>query len=284
LRRDQEDLNAEGFRRFEKIQITKPHHPLFLFAQIASVAAKGVFAMPSYCPRLDDSLHQFADQLAAAKDFDALRTAMAALVQSFDLHVFVYLFRTRDRAIIISNYEQEWTSHYLRQRYECVDPVIVRSALTTQPFPWGCDLGHAERSGVQRRLFDEAAQFAIRYGCTIPLISGYGCVAALSFAADDPNRVAFLDRSERISEILRVAAICFHAQVRNRLNAAALLACLTPRERECLHWAAEGKTAWEIGRILGVTRRTAAFHLDNAKVKLGVWTIPQAVAMFAKLI
>jgi DNA-binding CsgD family transcriptional regulator len=240
--------------------------------------------MPSYSPQLDDSLHLFADQLAAARNLEDLRAAMAALVQRFDLHAFAYLFRDRDRAIIISNYEEEWTSHYLRQRYECVDPVIVRSALTTRPFRWGCDLHREERTGVQRRLFDEAAQFAIRYGCTIPLLSGYGCVAALSFAADDPDRAAFLERSERISEILRVAAICFHAQVRNRLNAAAILATLSPRERECLHWVAEGKTAWEIGRILGITRRTAAFHLDNAKVKLGVWTIPQAVAVFTRLI
>ncbi|WP_348632859.1 helix-turn-helix transcriptional regulator [Mesorhizobium sp. M4A.F.Ca.ET.020.02.1.1] len=53
---------------------------------------------------------------------------------------------------------------------------------------------------------------------------------------------------------------------------------LTAREYECLQWAARGKTAWEIGCILGVTRRTAAFHLDNARRKLGITTRSQLVA------
>ena len=53
---------------------------------------------------------------------------------------------------------------------------------------------------------------------------------------------------------------------------------LSPREYECLEWAAQGKSAWEIGRILGISRHTAAFHLENAKAKLGVRSICQAVA------
>ncbi|TIT70729.1 MAG: helix-turn-helix transcriptional regulator, partial [Mesorhizobium sp.] len=53
------------------------------------------------------------------------------------------------------------------------------------------------------------------------------------------------------------------------------------REYECLQWAARGKSAWDIAGILGITRRTAAFHLDNAKKKLGVRTQNQAVSLLA---
>jgi len=56
---------------------------------------------------------------------------------------------------------------------------------------------------------------------------------------------------------------------------------LSPRELECLEWAARGKTAWEIGRILGISRYTAASYLNNAKEKLGVRTIVQAVMRIA---
>ncbi|ESZ53486.1 helix-turn-helix transcriptional regulator [Mesorhizobium sp. L103C131B0] len=38
---------------------------------------------------------------------------------------------------------------------------------------------------------------------------------------------------------------------------------LTPREYECLQWAARGKSAWAIGCILGIKPRTAAFHLTT---------------------
>jgi DNA-binding CsgD family transcriptional regulator len=75
-------------------------------------------------------------------------------------------------------------------------------------------------------------------------------------------------------------AMYFHAHARRKLGGDRVVdgVLLSPREFECLEWAARGKTAWEIGRILGISRRTAAFHLDNAKAKLGVGTICQAVA------
>jgi DNA-binding CsgD family transcriptional regulator len=48
-----------------------------------------------------------------------------------------------------------------------------------------------------------------------------------------------------------------------------------------LEWAARGKSAWEIGCILGISRNTVAFYLEGAKKKLGVRTIVQAVARLA---
>lgn len=53
---------------------------------------------------------------------------------------------------------------------------------------------------------------------------------------------------------------------------------LTTRELECLRWAAEGKGAWDIASLLGITERTVFFHLTNACTKLGVATRQQAVA------
>ncbi|WP_334536923.1 LuxR C-terminal-related transcriptional regulator [Bradyrhizobium sp. AZCC 2230] len=51
-------------------------------------------------------------------------------------------------------------------------------------------------------------------------------------------------------------AMYFHAHVRRKLTSShevdAIL--LSPRELECLEWAARGKSAWEIGRILGISR------------------------------
>ena len=44
---------------------------------------------------------------------------------------------------------------------------------------------------------------------------------------------------------------------------------LNDREVETLTWAARGKTSAEIAQILGLTKRTVDFHLDNARVKLG---------------
>jgi DNA-binding response OmpR family regulator len=52
---------------------------------------------------------------------------------------------------------------------------------------------------------------------------------------------------------------------------------LGKREVETLTWAARGKTSSEIAQILGLSKRTVDFHIDNARVKLGVTTRTQAV-------
>ena len=36
-----------------------------------------------------------------------------------------------------------------------------------------------------------------------------------------------------------------------------------------MRWTLEGKTAWETGRILGISTRTAEIHATNALRKLG---------------
>lgn len=58
---------------------------------------------------------------------------------------------------------------------------------------------------------------------------------------------------------------------------------LSPREVECLRWAAAGKTDTEIGVILSISARTTRFHIENAKKKLGVATRIQAVAEALRL-
>jgi DNA-binding CsgD family transcriptional regulator len=53
---------------------------------------------------------------------------------------------------------------------------------------------------------------------------------------------------------------------------------LTDREKECLGLTAQGKTAWEISRILGRSRGTVNFHLQNAMRKLDSVNKTQAAA------
>ena len=52
---------------------------------------------------------------------------------------------------------------------------------------------------------------------------------------------------------------------------------LNDREVEILTWVARGKTSAEIAEILGLTKRTVDFHIDNARTKLGAATRTQAV-------
>jgi DNA-binding NarL/FixJ family response regulator len=55
------------------------------------------------------------------------------------------------------------------------------------------------------------------------------------------------------------------------------LAKLNDREVEVLTWVARGKTSAEIAQIVGLTKRTVDFHIDNARTKLGAATRTEAV-------
>jgi DNA-binding CsgD family transcriptional regulator len=58
---------------------------------------------------------------------------------------------------------------------------------------------------------------------------------------------------------------------------------LTPRELEALRWTMEGKTAWEVGVLLGISERTAVLHVNNAMHKLGCFSKHQAVLKALRL-
>ena len=52
---------------------------------------------------------------------------------------------------------------------------------------------------------------------------------------------------------------------------------LTNRQVEILYWVQEGKTAWEVGRILGLSARSVDGHLRRIYARLNVRTRLQAV-------
>jgi len=58
---------------------------------------------------------------------------------------------------------------------------------------------------------------------------------------------------------------------------------LTPRELETLRWTMEGKTAWEVGVLLGISERMAALHVNNATHKLDCVNKHQAVLKALRL-
>jgi len=68
------------------------------------------------------------------------------------------------------------------------------------------------------------------------------------------------------------------AQTRRRLEESANRELqLTARQRECLYWTEQGKSARDIGVILGISRRTVEEHLALGCQVLGVRTRIQAV-------
>lgn len=225
------------------------------------------------------------DGLTTSEDADSLRTVLAEAGAALDLSCFAYLSlssRKGGSPGLISTYPMKWTDYYLRQSYEQLDPVIRKALASSEPFEWGHEFSDRGLSKPQQRLLDEAARFGIRCGFIVPIHDSRRSVAAVTFAADE-RRTPFRHSVEQHRHVLQLMAMYFHAHARRRLTSDRVVdgVALSPRELECLEWAMQGKSAWEIGCLLKISRRTAAFHLDNAKTKFGVRTICQAVAKFA---
>jgi DNA-binding response OmpR family regulator len=59
------------------------------------------------------------------------------------------------------------------------------------------------------------------------------------------------------------------------------LAMLNDREIEAPTWVARGKTSAQIADLVGLSKRTVEFHLDNARIKLDAATRTQAAVKAA---
>jgi LuxR family transcriptional regulator, activator of conjugal transfer of Ti plasmids len=230
-------------------------------------------------------LGKFVERLFTCADESALRDAMVDVAQAFSLEAFAYLTmpcHPGAKVRLISTYPTAWTARYLRKRYERFDPVIIHAGCRLEPFPWGIDIGPGDLSKSQQILFDEAAQYGIRCGLTIPIRDGNDTLAALTFATDE-RPGPFRRYVEMHVTTLQLISFYFHAHASRRrgVNRTIGGVRLSPRQLECLRWAAQGKSTWDISKVLGISQRTAEFHLESAKAKLGVRTICQAVARFA---
>ncbi|MET3225808.1 LuxR family transcriptional activator of conjugal transfer of Ti plasmids [Bradyrhizobium japonicum] len=236
--------------------------------------------------QMSHTFQRYVDGLMECHEEGQLRQSMADTAAALDLFCFAYLALPRPHAaapVLISNYPTAWTSHYMAMEYQRSDPVIIQALREPSPFEWGNGVGPRRKSPLARQLFEEAAGFGIRCGFTIPVHDSAGAIAAVTFAADTP-RPSFKRAIDKHADVLQLMAMCFHAhasrQLTSKRNVEGVL--LSPRELECLKWAAEGKSAWETGRIMEISRHTVAFHLENAKAKLGVRSTVQAVARVAR--
>lgn len=152
-----------------------------------------------------------------------------------------------------------------------------------KPFRWGLGFEARNRSESERALFEEAEKFGIRCGFTFPVHDDKGAIAALSFASDE-RRTGFERALVEHAQSLRLIATFFHEHAKRFWTIDRMIGgvVLSPREYQCLEWSARGKSVGEVGIILGIAERTAGFHLDNARAKLGVSSLRQAIVLLTE--
>ncbi len=180
--------------------------------------------------------------------------------------------------VLVTTYSSDWISHYVSMDYRRVDPVLSLGAQVMAPLNWA-DI--PRKDPAVRAFFDEAAAFGIgAQGLTVPMKGIFGNTILFSLNAHATAREWRRYCTAHESEIVCTAK-AIHREIANSYSRgpAGSGCTLTRREVESLYWAAQGKTAWETAKILGLTERTVSFYLKNSYVKLDAASKAHAVAI-----
>jgi DNA-binding CsgD family transcriptional regulator len=162
------------------------------------------------------------------------------------------------------------------------DPVMQHCKRGAVPIVW--DQATYLRQGAVD-LWEEQAAFGYRTGIALALHLPEGRHFMLGVDRDQPLPKEPGDLTRMVADLQLFAVHAQDTALRLFVPADRLVdvPSLTPRELEALRWTMEGKTAWEVGSILGISERTAVLHIQNAMRKLGSVNKHQAVLKALRL-
>lgn len=224
---------------------------------------------------------EFLAPLSRISSMEDIHEVLSDLCLSFGFDHFLYCARiptslTQPSIVIVSGYPQEWWSHYNHQKYRQIDPIVAHCVRRVTPLPWETLKEQEKENPKIHQLMQEARDFGLKQGVSVPVHHGRGELGILGLAASERH-----PDIGRLLPTLHLLTTFAHEAIRKVIEVREIVPSppeLTSRERECLLWAAEGKTSWEISQILSISERTVIFHLQNAGDKLKVSNRQQAVA------
>lgn len=230
---------------------------------------------------ITDDMFRFVDCVRQLEDHDAIANELFKTVRSFGFSSFGISGlpqpgESLEPYFLLSGWQSEWFDRYVGNDYVHLDPVIAHTTRTDTPFTWA-EACSARKLGTKaRRIMEEATEFGMRQGFTVPIYSLNGLSAVVTFGGER------IEMSPRERGALHMIAIYAHSQIKRLLtrrdDETDQASPFSLRERECVLWCAAGKTNWEIGRITGLAEKTVEAYLRNASAKVGAINRAQLVA------
>ncbi|MCW8126108.1 autoinducer binding domain-containing protein [Microbulbifer halophilus] len=219
--------------------------------------------------------------LLSAQTFDQVKERIQRSVSAIGYDYFLIGIEAspvvgKSRHTVETNYPRNCVERYNRQRWVACDPVVRHCRQSPVPLVWH----RAHFSGEARQLYEESVAHGISTGVATAVRGAAQSRAMMISVANGEIYSSKLEAwlTETMPTIQLLASYAYEAISRIEEASTSAAIGLTRREDECLHWAAAGKTSWEISRILGCSESTVNFHFRNVIHKLGVSNRRQAVA------
>ena len=178
--------------------------------------------------------------------------------------------------ITIDNTPVAYRETFLDRNNAKRDPVMQHCKTKSVPIIWDQSTYVKADQGDK---WEQQARFGYRHGISLALHMPEGRHFLLGVDRDQPLPKDAAEITRMVAALQLFAVHAQEAAMRILVPAASELGlpALTPRELETLRWTMEGKTAWEVANVLGISERTAVLHANNAMHKLGCVNKHQAV-------
>lgn len=215
-----------------------------------------------------------ADAIAGATSLDDLTPVLAAIAIEMGFRYFALTHhldipRAPQPAVRLHNYPAAWADYFDAERLGPSDPVHRASHMTGVGFTWSRLPGLIQLTARDREVLARAERSGLGDGFTVPAHIPGESAGSCSFATAAGRQVP----ADRLYLAQLVGGLAFEGA--RRLVAArpdpADRPQLTERQRECVYWAARGKSDGEIAEILGISHETVILHLKQARARYGVY-------------
>ncbi|AXE94931.1 autoinducer binding domain-containing protein [Paraburkholderia sp. DD10] len=227
--------------------------------------------MESY---FDDAYQLFR----SAKDEYELFEKIASFAERLGFEYCCYGIRmplpvSKPTVAIFDTYPPGWMTHYHVNRFLDIDPTVRAGMRSADLIVWPQST-HDEA----QRLWSDARDFGIKVGVAHPSWTTHGAFGLLTMSRHaDPLTPAEIEQLQMPANWLSNVCHMLMSQFLQSKLAAEASIMLTAREREVLRWTGDGKTSYEIGKILSISERTVNFHVNNVLSKLAATNKVQAV-------
>lgn len=228
----------------------------------------------------EEDMHALVQHRTEQEFFDHCSLGAAAI--GFDYCSFgmaLPLPIASPKIIIFNNYPKKWWDQYQSENYMGIDPTIRHAVTSTAPLLW---CANAFASAPQ--MWEDVNAHGLNHGWGQPTRgdSGTKGMLTLSRGVEKIDKDELAANSARMQYMAQMMMVGMTSLMLPKIVPESR-SHLTPREKEVLRWAADGKTTYEIGRILVLSISAVNFHIKNAMAKLNATNKTQAVVKAALL-
>lgn len=222
--------------------------------------------------RLGD-ISAFEAECRQATTLDQLKSMLDAIVRQFGFRWFalvhnVDLKRTTRKALLITTYPVRWIEEVMDARLYIEDPVHAACAKTVSGLTWDQIGDYIAPNARQLSILERGRAHGLAAGFTMPIRMRDEPDAIFTVARQGDEIISSPDLlSARL-----VGTVAFD-RARTLLSPdelANMPIALSPRQIDCLDLVAQGKSDWEIGQILGLSRDTVHEYVEGARRRYGV--------------